>query len=253
MIDRNNLDRHIIVKKQNEVTNIFPVDSKNYGSEEVIFHAVGTSVYDSVLKQNNLMLEGLTDKEIIRLFNEFNKKNGKNFIDFNKVGLCYAYGVNKILPQVLLTSDSAINYLVVVDSDHEGLNEKKKLQVAFPEKSDMVFDFKTIIGSDKSTFTVEDILPTEWILEILNKHLESVVVFPSKLFLISGVKRDAGIIDSWNAFVSANYSAHRDKLKFGYKEKIPSFIRNRFKNGDVTDSDLENFNKLISFVKSKIN
>ena len=59
MIDRGNIDRHIIVKKENEITTVQRPSNSNFFSEEVLYNALTYSMF-SVLKERNFILEGGT-------------------------------------------------------------------------------------------------------------------------------------------------------------------------------------------------
>lgn len=70
MIDKDNIARHILVKKDNEKTTIKSADKSNFVDEEVLYNALNFSVFD-ILQRDNLIFEGWRDKQ---LFNTAMKK-----------------------------------------------------------------------------------------------------------------------------------------------------------------------------------
>lgn len=93
MIDRRNIGRHLIVKRENEVTTLLPVDQSNFMEEEVLYNALNWSVFES-LQLINIVFEGWRDH---RLFAVACKKPPSAYRDVVKVigdwGSCYAKGV----------------------------------------------------------------------------------------------------------------------------------------------------------------
>jgi len=53
MIDEKQIDRHLIVKKNDEITSVSPASDSNFKEEEVLYNALGFSVF-SVLKKDNI-------------------------------------------------------------------------------------------------------------------------------------------------------------------------------------------------------
>lgn len=66
MIDRENIGRHIVVTKKDEVTGIQDADESSLHDEEVLFNALGFS-FTEVLRKKNIVFEGWRDKELFRV------------------------------------------------------------------------------------------------------------------------------------------------------------------------------------------
>ena len=93
MIDQSELKRHYIVKKKNEITSVEIAEESNIRDEEVLYNALGYSVF-SILEERNLIFEGWRDK---RLFETALKNAGYNLQQkYNDVGTCHAKGVSTI-------------------------------------------------------------------------------------------------------------------------------------------------------------
>jgi hypothetical protein len=61
MIDRANIRRHLIVKKESEATRVYFVDRNNFIQESVIYEALGTTVDEFSIRNKNIIFEGRMD------------------------------------------------------------------------------------------------------------------------------------------------------------------------------------------------
>lgn len=124
MIDRDNLERHIIVKKENEKTNIKTANESNIFDEEVLYNAVGASVFD-VLKEKNLIFEGWKDKKLFEVALDGLPKRDevKNF--FKDFGYCHAQGVKDIRRITPILELAKRKCWIISDAD-EPAKEKQK-------------------------------------------------------------------------------------------------------------------------------
>lgn len=117
MIDKENIGRHLIVKKTDEVTELLKVDSSNICDEEVIFNALGHSIFEN-LKSYNIIFEGWTDKKMFQIALTSNSIENKKVIDsFKKIGQCHAHGVKDIKHVAAILELAERNYFVISDSD----------------------------------------------------------------------------------------------------------------------------------------
>src|ERR1051325_1668091 len=66
MIDRENIGRHLIVRKKQEVTAIEDVTPSNIKEEEVIYNALGYSIFEQ-LEERNILFEGWRDKRLFQV------------------------------------------------------------------------------------------------------------------------------------------------------------------------------------------
>lgn len=126
MIDRNTLGRHIIVKKAKEKTNIETANESNVFDEEVLYNAIGSSVFE-VLKEENIIFEGWCDKKLFETaLSKFfsNSKEIKQY--FNNFGYCHAQGVkdiSRITPMLELACRKCI---IISDADKPAREKQKK-------------------------------------------------------------------------------------------------------------------------------
>ncbi len=123
MIDRNNIERHYIVKKiKKEISVILPASEENYRNEEVLFNALGSSVYE-ILEEKNIIFEGYTDKKLFKIFVGSHKK-WKKF--FDKIGISHVVGVKSIKNITPILNLGNRKVLILTDSDQVALQERDK-------------------------------------------------------------------------------------------------------------------------------
>lgn len=126
MVDRNNLGRHIIVKKKDERTNIVIANESNVFDEEVLYNAIGASVFE-VLKEKNIIFEGWRDKKLFEVaiskLPAGYKKLKQFFKDF---GYCHAQGardISRISPMLELANR---NCVIISDADDPAKEKQRK-------------------------------------------------------------------------------------------------------------------------------
>lgn len=132
MIDSKNIERHLIVKKKNEKTSIEHANQTNLFDEEVIYNALGYSIFEN-LKEKNIIFEGWTDK---RLFQVALGKvpGGYSKIKklFKEVGICHAKGVGHIKSVTPVMELASRQCLILSDCDKSAI--------------DMQHDYKKMCG-----------------------------------------------------------------------------------------------------------
>lgn len=96
MIDGDHLGRHLIVAKRNEVTTAEQANESNFSNEEVLFNALGYSLFEQ-LRLVNLVFEGWRDKQVFEVALKSRATNHKAIAEsFSNVGRCYARGVKDV-------------------------------------------------------------------------------------------------------------------------------------------------------------
>lgn len=177
MIDPDNIGRHCIVTKDNEKTAASREDGGNFVDEEVLYQALGFSVFE-ILKQKNIIFEGWRDKH---LFEVALKKATPETKDALKgIGRCHsrgAKGVGAITPMVELAGR---DYIVVSDSDEVAVECQTSHQE--DNRDGGWFTYKEIVGgvdkTDNETDdgidaeTGEDFLNDDYIVGVVNKNLD---------------------------------------------------------------------------------
>lgn len=149
MIDKEQIDRHIIVTKTKEVTALATVQSSNIIEEEVVYKALGFSLYE-ILRAQNIIFEGWRDKNT---FDRYLKSKGAFTGEEKKkvlsIGLLHSLGV-KDAPRVAnMCENFGRKYIIISDADKPGLEKQRD----FDGNGDW-FTYKDIPGI--SAITTED-------------------------------------------------------------------------------------------------
>lgn len=159
MIDRHQIDRHLIVTKKKEVTNLVVADEGNVVHEEVIFNAINYSTFEH-LNEYNLLFEGRWDRV---LFETYTKSYEKAF--FKNIGTVHGRGVSSfkaLVPTLELAERKAT---IISDNDTPAKNAQKDYK-----KFGYASEWKTYkdISSSCAAVTGEDFLENEYIADKFN-------------------------------------------------------------------------------------
>lgn len=169
MIDKNNIDRHYIVKKQKEITNIQQVDKSNYMDEEVILNALGYSIFET-LREFNIVFEGWTDKQLFATSISRIPAEYKNDINILKdYGTCFSNGVKDIKATCNILDLIPRKYIVLSDSDKPAKEKQKEFS---QYNSNTWFRYDEVY-KDRIIITSEDFVKTNILYAELNKILKS--------------------------------------------------------------------------------
>ncbi len=127
MIDNKLIDRHLLVKKEDEVTSTKNADPSNLLEEEVLYQALGHSIY-SHLHEKNIVFEGWHDKQLFNLAIDYSRAPagyaGLKQL-FEGVGLTYAQGVSDIKYITPLFASGNRKCLILTDNDDPAKNAQK--------------------------------------------------------------------------------------------------------------------------------
>ncbi len=125
MVDRETVERHLIVKKENEVTTAEEASQSNIKDEEVIYNALGYSIFENLHKKN-IVFEGWRDKKMFEIAIKNPptkyKKLKEKFKDF---GTCHAEGV-KDIPRITAILNLANRECIILSDNDAAAKEQQK-------------------------------------------------------------------------------------------------------------------------------
>lgn len=214
MIDGENIDRHIIVKKKSEKTSIATANDSNIVDEEVIFNALGYSIFET-LNAKNIIFEGWKDK---KLFKTAISKLPDKYKDlknkFKDFGICHAKGVKHIKSMTPLMELAQRECFIVSDSDAPAKEKQTEYQkingYGLWKRYDEVL-------SNAKAITAEDFIKLDTIKTLLKqvktKYPQLIDIEDSKLSDSRGV---LFAISEWlktNGFSAADSKNTIDDLK----------------------------------------
>jgi len=116
MIDRENLGRHLIVKKEHESTILNEVTASNIVDEEVIYNALGYSIFEE-LKPKNILFEGWRDKRLYQVRVSKLPATLSNRDELKEAGVCHVKGVSDIGRVTPLLELAQRQWVIVSDAD----------------------------------------------------------------------------------------------------------------------------------------
>jgi len=158
MIDRENLGRHLIVDKTGEETAIKRASFSEFHDEEVIYRAMGSSIYD-ILKEKNLLFEGWRDKKLFQTYlkNTTGKKYKNNF---EGIGLAHSQGVKRISNITAVLELGLRECIIISDGDkpaieHQSAHKKAKGHGIWVRYDEPFEDKKIVTAED---FIVKSLL-----------------------------------------------------------------------------------------------
>ena len=164
MIDKDRIDRHLIVKKEKEVTKVVSEYSCDMLDEEVIFRALGYSLFE-LLKKKNIIFEGWTDKHTFQcwLNSSQHKRARKN--KWKDYGMLHALGAKDVQRVAAHLEDFDREYLIISDADQPSLDYKKKFRGKYKWLTyhDLGFPKKN---------TIEDFLKENYVVEKIQQTLD---------------------------------------------------------------------------------
>lgn len=239
MIDRENTERHLIIKKKKEVTSAEDVTSSNFKDEEVILNAMGHSVFEH-LEKKNIIFEGWRDKHLFRTAIKSPPQNYKELKDkFKQVGTCHAVGV-KDIPHISAMLELANRECIVFSDDD---NVAKQHQRDYIEKnghgnwyrySEILKSTNAITGED---FIKPDVFKP--IIKALRSKYPDLSDLPDTQLQKSNGR--IKIIENWMTEGKISNEEKKNALN-GIKEEV-------FKNLKTSDIEMEYFELLTKFAE----
>jgi predicted ATP-dependent endonuclease of OLD family len=128
LIDKQNISRHYIVKKVNEVTTIEIGQEDNIVEEEVLYKALGYSIYDE-LKEKNILFEGWRDKKLFRTALKGLPKEQKDLKEsLNNIGTSNSSGVKSLKFITPIFELSNKKCLIISDNDKPAVEKQKEFK-----------------------------------------------------------------------------------------------------------------------------
>lgn len=175
MVDRDVVNRHLIVQKKNEVTQVKRAEKSQIQDEEVLYAAVGYSIFET-LKPRNVIFEGWRDKEIFRIVSAAMSKSDKGLKEkLAEIGMTYAEGVKDIKHVAGFLELAARPCLIVSDADTPAL-EKRKTYCNIGAWGKWV-TLKDVVGEHITTG--EDLIARTAVIKRANKWRSSIPDLPA--------------------------------------------------------------------------
>ncbi len=165
MIDTKYLPRHYKVQKDTEFTEVLAITSEDPFGEELIYEALGTSVFQ-LIREHNLLVEGSTDKKLIEAFTKKFKREMKPL----EIYIISVEGESSFDKYLHFFNNRNVRGYVLCDSDSAGSKAKNKI-INGPldaYNTHNTFEIADLISVGKGS-SIEDLLP----LDVLEKCISA--------------------------------------------------------------------------------
>lgn len=171
MIDKENIGRHLVVEKNDEVTTVWKAETSRIQDEEVLYSAMGYSVFET-LKSKNVIFEGWRDKYIYIIAKQALSNSDQALkTRLASVGATHANGVKDIKNVAKFLELANRPCLILSDADAPALERMRdyKEPTAWGE-------WKTLydVFGPGSFVTAEDLIKTDSVLERANKFRSTI-------------------------------------------------------------------------------
>ena len=165
MIDKERIDRHLIVKKEDEITNVTIGSVSDILDEEVLYRALGFSFVD-LLKRKNIVFEGWRDKHAFQRWLRSASVSSATKSEWKDIGMMHALGAKDVARVSSLLEGFGREYFILTDSDKPSLDWKKRFEGdgKWLTYHDLGFDDKE---------TIEDFIDSSYINKMISKVLQN--------------------------------------------------------------------------------
>jgi hypothetical protein len=116
MIDNKIIKRHLIIKKKDEITEAEELSASNIQDEEVIYRALGYSIFSS-LREKNLIFEGWRDKKLFEVALSNVPQGYEAVNELANLGKCFVQGVKQVECSTPLFEAGKRKCLILSDCD----------------------------------------------------------------------------------------------------------------------------------------
>jgi hypothetical protein len=157
MVDPENVGRHLLVKRTNEETSIERAKPGNIRDEEVLYQAIGHTIFAD-LRETNLLLEGYRDRRLLEVALEA-PQSSEHAPALVRVGRCHTRGVKNVSGVASMLDLLGRSYLIVSDGDAPALERKRDYIGSAPW-----LVYPELVG-DQNTVTAEDFVTLERLQE----------------------------------------------------------------------------------------
>ena len=164
MIDNECIERHLVIERKDDISEIVPQDKSPFQEDELLKRAIGSHIFESI-QSKNIIFEGYTDYKVFK--NTYKNK------DFKDCGLVYMGGikeVNTITTMIMLTGKK---FLIVSDSDETSKNKRKDFERDFPTLEENWLEYDEIFDKSNMIKTLEDFYKLDYLSDKIKQYNES--------------------------------------------------------------------------------
>ena len=164
MIDSECIERHLIIERKDDISEIVPQGKSPFQEDELLKRAIGSHIFESI-QSKNIIFEGYTDYKVFKI--AYKDK------DFKDCGLVYIGGikeVNIITTMMMLTGKK---FLIVSDSDETSKNKRKDFEKDFPDLKENWLEYDEVCDKSNKIKTLEDFYEVDYLSAKIKQYNEN--------------------------------------------------------------------------------
>lgn len=166
MIDREELERHIITRKEGEMTFLQPVQKNTITQEAVLYEALGTTVDEFSMATNNIIFEGEADRKLFDFYDsECHKLKDRKYTNHSLFNGGGVQQIEKFFKSKIISKES--KWLIILDNDGAGKRVEEELS-----KNSFISDNINFKYYGKEGIELEDLLPKDILSKSLNEAID---------------------------------------------------------------------------------
>lgn len=154
MIDNECIERHLVIERKDDISEIVPQDKSPFQEDELLKRAIGSHIFESI-QSKNIIFEGYMDYKIFKMLCNTN--------DFKNCGIVYMGGikdVDMITTMMMLTGKK---FLIISDSDETAKNKRKDFEKDFPDLKENWLEYDEVCDKSNKIKTLEDFYEVDYL------------------------------------------------------------------------------------------
>jgi predicted ATP-dependent endonuclease of OLD family len=183
MIDRANIRRHLIVKKESEATKVTFVDRNNFIQESVIYEALGTTVDEFSIRSKNIIFEGGMDLVLFEfIVTQCLSKRANAFLEYELHDAGGTKNIVNFFKTKTIPKDS--DWIVVLDNDLPGRAVPTEIAKSTLDTKNIHYVFY----STEEGKELEDVLPEVLVKDAVSRTESKLEYSPTVGFVLDPKK-----------------------------------------------------------------
>jgi len=246
MIDRSNIRRHLIVKKESEATKVYFVDRNNFIQESVIYEALGTTVDEFSIRNKNIIFEGKMDLLLFEyMINNCLPKRGNLLTEYELHDAGGTKNIVSFFKNKTIPKES--EWIVVLDNDVPG----KAVQNEISKSTLDTRNIQYVFYSTDDGKELEDVLSNILIKDAISRT-ESKLSYSPKVGFVIDPQRI--ISKNVNEYKFRNSLESNPQFEATFKECLTELISEKLKGikGSTIGEKLESFKALFPLYFSAV-
>lgn len=198
MVDAQNVGRHLLVSKSDEITHLNSATTSVINDEEVLFRSLEYTVLEN-LKQKNILFEGWKDKRLFQLACGSPPRGKTRLVSkFSGYGLSHSQGVKNIPPISALFDFGSRELTIVTDCDHAAKDGQKR---HLERRGHGTWHRYDQLVPNSRIQTSEDFIEESFLISVVNETCCSKLPSGSREFTLLDIANANGVITAMHTYL----------------------------------------------------